>query len=82
MLVRHDLLANHQARTELTWKESMKAYVITTAAVFGLLTVAHIWRAIEEAPQLAAQPWFILVTLVPAALCIWALWLLRHAPRA
>jgi hypothetical protein len=50
----------------------MKAYVITTGAAFGLLTLAHIWRGIEEGPHLAKEPWFILITLACAALCIWA----------
>jgi hypothetical protein len=60
----------------------MKAYVVTTAIVFALLTVAHIWRGIEEGPQLAKQPWFILVTIASAALCVWALSLLRRWPRS
>ena len=31
----------------------MKAYVMTTGAIFGLLVVAHIWRVIAERPGLA-----------------------------
>ncbi len=38
----------------------MKAYVITTGAVFGLLTLAHAWRVIAEDPHLATDPWFVL----------------------
>jgi len=60
----------------------MKAYVLTTCVVFGLLTVAHIWRGIVEGPTLAKQPWFILITLATAALCFWALRLLRRSPGA
>ena len=41
----------------------MKAYVMTTGAVFGLLTLAHIWRVIEEGPHLAKQPWWVLITV-------------------
>jgi len=40
----------------------MKAYVITTGALFGLLTLAHIWRAIDER-HLATDPWYILITV-------------------
>jgi hypothetical protein len=58
----------------------MKAYVTTTGAVFGLLTVAHVWRAIEEGPHLATQPWYILVTVAAALLCLWACRLLWRAP--
>ena len=57
----------------------MKAYIMTTGVVFGLITAAHIWRGIEEGPKLAAQPWFILLTLVTAALGVWALRLLRRS---
>jgi hypothetical protein len=60
----------------------MKAYIITTAIVFALLTLAHIWRGIEEGPQLATQPWFILITVAAAALCVWAVQLLRRWPRS
>ena len=28
----------------------VKSYVMTTGVVFGLLTLAHIWRVIEEGP--------------------------------
>jgi len=58
----------------------MKAYVLTTGAIFGLLTVAHIWRVIVE-PHLATDPSYILITVAAAALCVWAcrvLWLARR----
>ena len=59
----------------------MKAYVIVTGTVFGLVTVAHIWRAFVEGPQLARDPWFILLTLAVAALCLWAIRLIWRWPR-
>jgi uncharacterized membrane protein len=49
----------------------MKAYVITTGAVFGLLTLAHIWRVFLE-PQVATDPWLISSTLIALALSLWA----------
>ena len=60
----------------------MKAYVLTTGAVFGLLVVAHIWRVIEEGPALAKDPLYIIITLAAAALCLWAWRLLRLMPRS
>ena len=33
----------------------MKAYVMTTGTVFGLLVLVHIWRFIEEGAALAAS---------------------------
>ena len=60
----------------------MKAYVVTTGTVFGLITVAHIWRAIEEGPRLAREPWFILLTLAGATLCVWAMRVLSRLPKS
>ncbi len=60
----------------------MKAYVITTGAVFGLLVVAHIWRVIEEGPALARDPAYIAITIAAAALCLWACRLLKLMPRS
>lgn len=50
----------------------MKAYVLTTGAVFGLLTLAHLWRIVAESPALARDPWYLLITACAAALCLWA----------
>ena len=58
----------------------MKAYVITTGVVFGLLTVVHLWRMIAE-PGPATDPWFIIVTLASGALCFAAWRVVRRAPR-
>ncbi len=59
----------------------MKAYVITTGAVFGLLTLAHVLRIIMEGPGLAKDPFYILITIAAAVFCVWA-WRLvsRSAP--
>jgi hypothetical protein len=57
----------------------MKAYVWTTGVIFGLLTVAHVWRVIEEGMDLAMDPWYVLITMATAALCIWAWRLLRSS---
>jgi hypothetical protein len=59
----------------------MKAYVITTGSLFGLLAVLHVWRIIEEGPHLATNPWWVLITLAAAALAVWAWRLLRLAAR-
>jgi hypothetical protein len=55
----------------------MKTYVMTTGAVFGLLTVAHIARVVAEGPHLAKDPLFILITVASAALSLWAWRVLR-----
>jgi hypothetical protein len=59
----------------------MKAYVLTTGAVFGMIVLAHIWRVALEGPQLAKDPFYILITLVAAGLCLWAWRVVRSLPR-
>ena len=60
----------------------MKNYVVTTGVLFGLLVLVHVWRAVEEGPHLATDPWFVLFTVVAAGLSFWAFVLLRRIPRA
>ena len=59
----------------------MKTYVMTTGALFGLLTLAHVSRVIVEGPHLATDPFYVLITIAGAALSIWAWRLLRRSPR-
>jgi hypothetical protein len=59
----------------------MKAYLITTGTVFGLITLAHICRICVEGPQLAKDPVFLLLTFIAAALCFWAWRLLARSSR-
>lgn len=55
---------------------------MTTGVLFGLITIAHLWRVFEEDPRLATDPWYVLLTLSAAALSLWAWRLLRLSPRA
>ena len=50
----------------------MKAYIITTGVVFGLITVAHVCRAFAEGPRVATDPRFVGLTIFAAALSFWA----------
>jgi uncharacterized membrane protein len=59
----------------------MKAYVMTTGALFGLLTLAHLLRIIQEGRLLATDPLYILITVAAGTLCFWAWRLLRHSTR-
>lgn len=56
---------------------TIKAYVITSGAIFGLLTIMHILRIIMENRHLASDPPFILLTLVSAVLFGWAVQVFR-----
>ena len=50
----------------------MRAYVMTTGTVFGLIVAAHILRLIDEGPPLAKNPAYVITTLAAASLCVWA----------
>jgi hypothetical protein len=47
----------------------VKTYLAVTTALFGLLTIIHLWRAAVE-PS-ARDPWFIAITALAALLCLW-----------
>jgi hypothetical protein len=58
----------------------MRTYVMVTGAIFGLLVLVHLWRMVEEGPRVATDPWYLGVTLIAAALAVWALRLARATP--
>jgi hypothetical protein len=59
----------------------MKAYLITTGIIFGLITGAHVARAIVEGAGPAKDPFFILLTVFAAGMCVWAWRLFAKLPR-
>jgi hypothetical protein len=59
----------------------MKSYLLTTGTAFGLITVAHLWRVIAESRALVRDPFFLVMTLLAAGLCVWAFALLRAGTR-
>jgi len=59
----------------------MKAYLLTTTALFGLITIVHLLRVAGEGTHLGHDPWFLLITLAAAGLCVWAAVLLRRWSR-
>jgi hypothetical protein len=64
----------------------VKAYLVTTGTLFGLIAVAHALRTFAEWSRLASDPWFYLegpgLGLVAAALSLWAWRLLRVSARS
>lgn len=56
----------------------MKAYIITTGAIFALITIAHIVRMATESTHVLREPIFLLLTILAAALSAWAVVLLRR----
>ena len=59
----------------------MKAYVITTGAVFALLTLAHLLRIIVVWPHIAEDPMLLLITVAAGGLGVWAWRLLSRSER-
>ena len=55
----------------------MKAYIITSGAIFALITIAHI-ALIAMETHVLREPFFLLLTLLAAALSIWAFVVLRR----
>jgi hypothetical protein len=49
----------------------MKAYLITTGIIFGLITAAHVLRVFAEGVAMAKDPFFILLTALAAGMCVW-----------
>jgi hypothetical protein len=73
------------AHPSLSIEVPMKAYVITTGAVFALIVIAHVLRMALENPRLATDPAFLALTGIAVGFCAWAVVLLRRgvpvAPR-
>jgi hypothetical protein len=60
----------------------MKAYVITTGTIFGLITIAHVARILDEGTRLLTEPFYLLLTLLAAGMVVWAWRVLQALPRA
>lgn len=60
----------------------MKAYLLTTGALFAVLALAHLARTIAEASRLSTDPGFIVegpgIGILAAAIAVWAWRLLRR----
>ena len=50
----------------------MKAYIITSGAIFALITVLHIARLVTEPMNILREPIFVVLTVLGAVLSIWA----------
>jgi len=59
----------------------MKAYLITTGVLFGLIVAAHIARVFTHEVQIMTDPWFLLSTAIAVGMCGWAAWLLTGLAR-
>jgi hypothetical protein len=68
-------------KNDITRRIEMRAYVIVTAVIFGLLTVMHIWRMAVESAELAHQPPYVAIIVLSALLCAWGVWVLVRQPQ-
>jgi hypothetical protein len=55
----------------------MRAYVLTSGVIFGLLVLAHVLRVVAEGSHVVRDPFFAVTTLIAASLAGWAFRLLR-----
>jgi hypothetical protein len=54
---------------------------MTTGVIFGLITLAHLARAVDEGARIMTDPWWVVLTALAIALCGWAgrlLWVARR----
>jgi len=58
----------------------MRAYVVVTGTVFGLIVVAHLARLVLEGPRFV-DVFFLLATAIAAGLFVWACFVLRGYSR-
>ena len=58
----------------------MRTYVIIVGIIFGLITLAHVWRMFVE-PRLTTDPVFLLITLTSTLLSLGAWWVSRRSPQ-
>ena len=59
----------------------MRAYVITTGTVFGLVFLAHLARLFVEGGPIARDPVFYALTALAAGLSAWAWRVLGTLPK-
>jgi len=59
----------------------MKAYVIVTGTAFGIVSLVHVWRFVVER-SVGSNPFFVGITMISAALAVWAGRLVWTAPRS
>jgi len=63
----------------------MKAYLITTGTLFGVLAALHVWDTVTNWARFAGDPSFLFTPalgLVAASLSVWAFRLMGSAPRS
>ena len=56
----------------------MRAYVLTSGSIFGVIVLAHLWRIVLE-PHVLREPIWVLLTLTAAGLTGWAFRVARGA---
>jgi len=59
----------------------MKAYVLTTGAIFLLIVAAHVARVFSEGPNLLKEPLFEITSVLAIAFTSWAWRVFRQLSR-
>src|SRR5690348_7415557 len=74
-----------QEAPDSTGSDTMRAYLVTTRGLVGLLAAAHLVITILESSRLAPAPWFVVqgrgIGALAGGLSIWAWGLFRASTR-
>lgn len=74
----------HRTTTSMR-SHPLKAYLITTGSLFGLLALLHLALTIQDRSRLLTDPAFLVrgpgIGILALGLCLWAVALLRRSGR-
>ena len=59
----------------------MRAYVVTTAVMFGLLVCAHIARLAVQGPRAFQSPVFVVASILSIGMLAWSILVYRRLRR-
>lgn len=60
----------------------MRIYVLITGLIYGIITVLHAWRVIQEGTGKLHDPWFLGFTILSVVMALWAWLILRARSKA
>ena len=60
----------------------MRAYVVTTGLMFGLLVFAHVARLAVQGPRALHSPVFVVASLLSIGMLVWSFLVYRRLGRS
>ena len=59
----------------------MKAYIVISGVMFGLITAAHVLRMLAESSRFIQEPTYVGLTVLSGGLFFWAIYLVSRAKK-